>query len=384
MKRFFVLCLLICIVLGQVSLPMVGSDEHIGALHTGISTAGAADEIVLEVYNAAGLTPAVPVKQFTLAELEAIAIAEGSKIYNYSAYNTYGTFSEYLENEGPTITGILTQAFGVSTLDQCLSNDWNIQTKAFDGYLATISKEQLTQTRFYYPSASGIVQGSPPNIMQLSGAVAVAPMLSWASNGRFFMGQLGPSEQHTLILNRNMIPTSVMQNPGQIIVHSSPTEQVAENIITQNNITMFNPGTSFHLADAASPSEMLNLAGTKVYYTLDGTTPTVKDSALYNYNTNMSPALNKEITAPTTVGSYQLRLLLYRYGATNQYKTIPIYVATGTIQVTVTFNTQGGSPVASKEVILGQAIGDLVTPTRAGFTFKGWYDAASDGTKVTS
>ncbi len=51
----------------------------------------------------------------------------------------------------------------------------------------------------------------------------------------------------------------------------------------------------------------------------------------------------------------------------------------------LTFNANGGSvSTSNKSVTYGQAYGDLPTPTRDYYTFKGWYTAASGGTKVES
>jgi uncharacterized repeat protein (TIGR02543 family) len=54
----------------------------------------------------------------------------------------------------------------------------------------------------------------------------------------------------------------------------------------------------------------------------------------------------------------------------------------------VTFNSQGGSSVSSRRVAFGLTYGayaDLVTPTRSGFTFAGWYTTASgEGTRIFS
>ncbi|MBQ4422948.1 MAG: InlB B-repeat-containing protein [Clostridia bacterium] len=53
--------------------------------------------------------------------------------------------------------------------------------------------------------------------------------------------------------------------------------------------------------------------------------------------------------------------------------------------VTVTFNANGGSvSTDSKTVTVGSTYGDLPTPTRTGYSFDGWYTAASGGSKVTS
>ena len=51
----------------------------------------------------------------------------------------------------------------------------------------------------------------------------------------------------------------------------------------------------------------------------------------------------------------------------------------------MTFDASGGSVTpSSKSVTYDSTYGDLPTPTRAGYTFNGWYTAASGGTKVTA
>lgn len=52
---------------------------------------------------------------------------------------------------------------------------------------------------------------------------------------------------------------------------------------------------------------------------------------------------------------------------------------------TLTFNANGGSvSTASKVVASGAQYGTLPTPTRTGYTFAGWYTAASGGTKIAT
>lgn len=61
---------------------------------------------------------------------------------------------------------------------------------------------------------------------------------------------------------------------------------------------------------------------------------------------------------------------------------VPIYVRE---DWTITFNANGGSvSQTSKGVTRKSAYGDLPTPTRTGYTFAGWYTAASGGSKVTA
>ena len=47
--------------------------------------------------------------------------------------------------------------------------------------------------------------------------------------------------------------------------------------------------------------------------------------------------------------------------------------------VTVTFNSQGGSEVASKDINVNNPVEEPAAPTRSGYSFRGWYTAASGG-----
>ena len=66
-----------------------------------------------------------------------------------------------------------------------------------------------------------------------------------------------------------------------------------------------------------------------------------------------------------------------------QGEIINLYVVWEAKTFTVTFNANGGSvPSTSKSVTYDSTYGELPTPTRTGYTFKGWYTATSGGTKV--
>lgn len=55
------------------------------------------------------------------------------------------------------------------------------------------------------------------------------------------------------------------------------------------------------------------------------------------------------------------------------------------VTVTVSFNANGGTVSdSSKAVTVGKTYGTLPTPTREGFSFSGWYNAKSGGSKVAS
>ena len=51
----------------------------------------------------------------------------------------------------------------------------------------------------------------------------------------------------------------------------------------------------------------------------------------------------------------------------------------------VTFDANGGTcDTKSKTVTLGSPYGELPTPIRTGYTFKGWYTSAEGGIKITA
>ena len=52
--------------------------------------------------------------------------------------------------------------------------------------------------------------------------------------------------------------------------------------------------------------------------------------------------------------------------------------------LTVTYNSQSGSAVASGSVTTGSTLALPAAPTRAGYTFTGWYAAATGGVALTS
>lgn len=65
------------------------------------------------------------------------------------------------------------------------------------------------------------------------------------------------------------------------------------------------------------------------------------------------------------------------------FTNITLYAQWTTLTQPVTFDTQGGSPIAST-TYLGTLNALPATPTRAGFTFAGWYSAATGGAAIAT
>ena len=65
-------------------------------------------------------------------------------------------------------------------------------------------------------------------------------------------------------------------------------------------------------------------------------------------------------------------------------ETINLYAKWEAKQITITWDPNGGSvtPTSSSYTYDGAAV-NLPTPTRTGYTFNGWFTAASGGTKIT-
>ncbi|MDD7087603.1 MAG: BspA family leucine-rich repeat surface protein [Lachnospiraceae bacterium] len=112
---------------------------------------------------------------------------------------------------------------------------------------------------------------------------------------------------------------------------------------------------------------------TTVFPTPSTTVSGVKSNGKWGFESEMAPS---SYTAAE----------LGNLGATVGALTGTWYAQRDDNVATITFDTNGGDslPVPSKFVMLGDEYGDLPTPTRAGYTFSGWYTAASGGIQVTS
>jgi uncharacterized repeat protein (TIGR02543 family) len=51
---------------------------------------------------------------------------------------------------------------------------------------------------------------------------------------------------------------------------------------------------------------------------------------------------------------------------------------------TLSFNSMGGNSISSKVVTFGNTYGTLTSPSKSGYTFKGWYTSSSGGTRILS
>ncbi|MGN1155738.1 MAG: InlB B-repeat-containing protein [Agathobacter sp.] len=109
-------------------------------------------------------------------------------------------------------------------------------------------------------------------------------------------------------------------------------------------------------------------------YTLTANSFTRTGYTFAGWNTNASG----------TGTSYANKASVSKLSATNG-ATVTLYAKWTPNTYTTTFNANGGTcSTTSKSVTYDSTYGTLPTPSRTGYTFKGWFTAAENGTQVTS
>ena len=172
----------------------------------------------------------------------------------YSARNSWPTFRTY-SVQGVLLTYLLEQ---VGITDEATL----ITITAEDGYRATFTREQIEESRYNFPHAADNSR---------DGEQEVPAVLAWSFVGdkyesedalRNFVGQRSPSDVNTVVAVRDVCSIVVSTDP--IESWSSPQYEINES------------GTSVEVTLLHTTMDSVQL-----YYTLDGSTPTM-DSSLYN------------------------------------------------------------------------------------------------------
>ena len=127
--------------------------------------------------------------------------------------------------------------------------------------------------------------------------------------------------------------------------------------------------------------------GPKVTAKFDANGGSVSKSSVTKYNGEKLGTLE----TPTRTGYTFMGWYTAKSGGTKIYsttkltKSMTLYAQWKKITYNITLNANGGSVGTTKLVIeYGDKLGAMPTPTRTGYTFTGWYTAATGGTKVYS
>ncbi len=122
----------------------------------------------------------------------------------------------------------------------------------------------------------------------------------------------------------------------------------------------------------------------KTRLTIEPSSATNKTITWTSSNASVATVNDNGYVSARTAGTATITAKAHN-GKTATCKITVIKPATPVTTYKVTLNPNGGSvSPTSLSVVAGKKIGSLPTPTRSGYTFKGWYTKATDGTKVSS
>ena len=190
-----------------------------------------------------------------------------------------------------------------------------------------------------------------------SGTVYIdfSPTYSWKSLGSGSASSVSYSLSASQVGYYLYTPTS----NGTLIISSTSNYDTYGGIGVEGNLTLVNGG-------AGSGA----VSGTKLGSTTDD----------YNGDTDFYTS-GITVTANTTY-----RIYVHRYNPIDSAISGTLNIAFTPSTFTVTYDVNGGNALSTttKSVTYGSTYGTLATPTRTGYTFDGWYTAASGGTKITS
>lgn len=249
-------------------------------------------------------------KEFTLEELQQIAIEEGSVTYDFTAWNTYPTFKEYKGAHGPTIAGLL-EASEISV--DSIEETWTISfmDKENGGYKKSLTGKQLLEDRYYYPN--GRLMDPKTGVLNdeaYSDAVKVPAIVSLSDvvnefgetvdKGRFklYVGQVAPNEENNPLFVDNLAAG------GFINVSTEPAPKCEPVTADPENLTVWREGKEITLTSKN------NYEYDKIYFTVDETDPDY-GSQIYNCAPKQDIELKPVISGDTR---FVLKTVVKGYG----------------------------------------------------------------------
>ena len=246
-------------------------------------------------------------KGYNLDEFNALPTVE---VPQWAGRNHYFTFLSYPTDSdasvGPTVETILVDALGKDGYN-ALSDDQIISFIPSDNpaYTATFTIGQILRTpRYYFPNSKNLKEGAIATKAQLAGAVKTPTAICKMDNtdSRLVLGQVAPNERSAAV------SAKCMSTGGVIEISDKKATQL------NNDVTASVASGSNVAAGKKIKLDSKTMFTNEIYYTLDGSTPTVEKAALYNYCTKGDFA-TATIKAPSKVGPFTIKVMQYCYGA---------------------------------------------------------------------
>lgn len=241
---------------------------------------------------------------YTMEELK--TLSDGEVTYLYSAINNWPSKKTYVA-KGVKVINILKEAGVLDTFQQ-------VTFTAPDGYNCTLTRNQLLQERYYFPH----LETDNPTDAQLVDTIIADLFLEDATNLEELMEI--EADKPSLIFGQ-----------GHIFEHNTPAfvQDITQITVSDQPAEQWEIATTFPVEGTIDAGENVKLQHpqlglVKLYYTLDGTEPTI-ESNLFNPST-YQPELNLpiEINADTVI-----KVLVTGYGrkdsdiAVYQFKVAP-------------------------------------------------------------
>ena len=193
---------------------------------------------------------------------------------------------------------------------------------------------------------------------------------------------------NTYLFNGLSYWTMTKSNNNIIIVDPSDTSYLSEDVIdakygirvtdyVQNGVYLRGSGTSFDpwifmdkfLVRFVFDDSKIGITPQSLFVPEDGTAvATVTDTAIYTYNDNDCGAVYNNGTLTLS----------------NVKRDTICNVSTALAYHKITYNPSGYCSPNEKRVKHGKEIGTMCTPSKTGYTFKGWYDEETGGTHITT
>ena len=312
-------------------------------------------------------------KTYTVAALKKLS---NGKQYNYSAWNTFPTFSVAKNESGPTVEAILKDAGVLGKV-----KDDGTVTFDKDGYKMSLTgKQLLKEKRYYYPNAKLVdpEEGFIP-ADAYEGKSQVPAIISLKDDGSFCIGQVAPNEENKPLFVHDML------SGGIINVSTSKAKQCDGVVASVKSGGMIKDGEQLALSFKEGSKNSWEYD--KIYISLDKNTSPDYGSPIYNCGPKQDleyrPAVsgNGVVTVKVRVKGYgkldsTLQTFSYYVGnaltvklngqVLKAYETIDDVKKCGS-SVTVSYSGYNTYPTLSfKENVSGVSVKDILK--NAGFS----------------
>jgi len=297
-------------------------------------------------------------------------------LYTYSSVNNFGLGGaaiELIDGGSATLTsGVIANntacglGGGISAYKSVansvvVTGDLNIGTVSFQNNAATDNLPGCSSTNGYQGGAIYMNSGVTYN-MNIDGATFADNTITGGNGGAMFIGTLTTADISATFTGNvaNYTGNTAEQNGGAIYV-TQTADGLRQPVAITNSTFTSNTAAGNGGAIAIAYANLGSL-------TVDSTTTFSSNSAS-----------TQQYILPSDQAMYDANIFATTWsdGLSNGYNNYDIQYTNGAL---ISFNTNGGSPVASQQIATGEPMTPPTDPTRDSYTFAGWY---TDSTLTT-